>query len=148
MQQINFSVGGKLTLSGSQCILLCLGTVIQCVSTMVEIATNTLSQHYCSATDFQNLWLTRKLFSCSPSCTCFRSMQHPKDAPSLANSVPIVRQFAMKTMHNNFLRFGAHTHRRTTVNFAYNNNRRGTRKVSLFAKCPYTRSLIIIMYYR
>ena len=36
-----------------------------------------------------------------------------------------------------------------TVNFAYNDTRRGIRKVSLFAKCPYTctctRSLIIIM---
>ena len=34
-----------------------------------------------------------------------------------------------------------------TVNFAYNDTRRGIRKVSLFAKCRYTRSPIIIMYY-
>ena len=31
----------------------------------------------------------------------------------------------------------------TVVNFAYNDTRRGIRKVSLFAKCRYTRSLII-----
>ena len=30
-----------------------------------------------------------------------------------------------------------------TVNFAYNDIRRGIKKVSLFAKCRYTRSLII-----
>ena len=34
-----------------------------------------------------------------------------------------------------------------TVNFAYNDTRRGIKKVSLFAKCRHTRSLIIIMYY-
>ena len=34
-----------------------------------------------------------------------------------------------------------------TVNFAYNDTQRGIKKVSLFAKCRYTRSLII-MYYR
>ena len=34
----------------------------------------------------------------------------------------------------------------TTVNFGYNNTRRGIRKVSLFAKCRYTRSLIIYIY--
>ena len=32
---------------------------------------------------------------------------------------------------------------RNTVNFAYNDTRRGIRKVSLFVKCRYTRSLII-----
>ena len=32
---------------------------------------------------------------------------------------------------------------RGTVNFAYNNTRRGIRKVSLFTMCRYTRSLII-----
>ena len=31
----------------------------------------------------------------------------------------------------------------TTVNFAYNDTRRGIRKVALFAKCRYTRSLIL-----
>ena len=31
-----------------------------------------------------------------------------------------------------------------TVNFAYNDTRRGIKKVSLFAKCRYTRSLIIM----
>ena len=30
-----------------------------------------------------------------------------------------------------------------TVNLAYNDTRRGIKKVSLFAKCRYTRSLII-----
>ena len=30
-----------------------------------------------------------------------------------------------------------------TVNFAYNDTRRGVKKVSLFAKCRYTQSLII-----
>ena len=33
-----------------------------------------------------------------------------------------------------------------TVNFAYNDTRRGIKKVSLFAKCRYTRSLIIMYY--
>ena len=33
-----------------------------------------------------------------------------------------------------------------TVNFAYNDTRRGINKVSLFAKCRYTRSLIIMYY--
>ena len=33
-----------------------------------------------------------------------------------------------------------------TVNFAYNDTRPGIRKVSLFAKCRYTRSLIIMYY--
>ena len=33
----------------------------------------------------------------------------------------------------------------TTINFAYNDTRRGIKKVSLFAKCRYTRSLIIII---
>ena len=33
-----------------------------------------------------------------------------------------------------------------TVNFAYNGTRWGIKQVSLFAKCRYTRSLIIIMY--
>ena len=32
---------------------------------------------------------------------------------------------------------------RPTVNFAYNDTRRGIKKVSLFAKCRYTRSLIM-----
>ena len=40
-----------------------------------------------------------------------------------------------------------HSTKMSTVNFAYNDNRRGIKKVSLFAKCRYTRSLIIIMYY-
>ena len=31
----------------------------------------------------------------------------------------------------------------STVNLAYNDTRRGIKKVSLFAKCPYTRSLIV-----
>ena len=35
------------------------------------------------------------------------------------------------------------TKTRLTVNFVYNDTRRGIKKVSLFAKCPYTRSLII-----
>ena len=41
--------------------LLRLGTEIQCISTIVEIATNKLSQHYCFSTDSHNLWLTGKL---------------------------------------------------------------------------------------
>ena len=33
-----------------------------------------------------------------------------------------------------------------TVNLAYNDTRRGIKNVSLFAKCRYTRSLIIMYY--
>ena len=32
-----------------------------------------------------------------------------------------------------------------TVNFAYNDTRRGIKKVSLFAKCRHTRSLIVFI---
>ena len=44
------------------------------------------------------------------------------------------------TTHENIMYMHVHMH---TVNFAYNDTRRGIKKVSLFAKCRYTRSLII-----
>ena len=38
---------------------------------------------------------------------------------------------------------GRAAHNIITVNFAYNDTRRSIKKVSIFAKCRYTRSLII-----
>ena len=44
----------------------------------------------------------------------------PKGRPSLPKIVRIVLQFGVKTTHNNFLRFGARTQRRTTIQTALN----------------------------
>ena len=102
--------------------LLRLDTEIQCISTIVEIATNKLSQHFCFSTNFQNLWLTGKLLSCSSSSTYVQSIQHLKDAlvsptvslptASLASRPRSTISFGLGLILNVELRFKLHQARK------------------------------------
>ena len=81
------------------------------------------------------------MYACWLSCTLFLSAaQYTKAAVTLPTP-----QTGMQEAKNATTKTRKTPSHSRTVNFACNDTRRGIRKVSLFAKCPYTRSLIVIM---